>query len=474
LPDATAIALALIYWYFWGDEEDILSAGLVLTGLISAAVSAAIVYLLMRTKILLAQSRAEQLNLDLQASQERAQHDLLAQKESYERLLQEAKVTEEKLQTSFTSLATMVLDRNTARFQESAQKDLKQIQTEGTASFDARVKIFESAVEDLKTRLREANEKILGFERERVDTYARLENQMKQLNEQEQKLAIETERLKSALTTSSSVRGRWGELVLRNILQSSELMQHIDFEEQSVSRSQDGDDLKPDFIIRLPHAGQRLVIDAKTSLYESYLEAESAKTEADRKKSHLEFSKRLRKRIQELGSKEYQKNVTDSAPYVILFVPGEAAIRAAFDADPDIFQFAMDRKVFVASPVTIIPLLLLVANGWRQYKVSSQAAELANVVEQIGDRLNLFVERLSRVQKGLESATRAWNEAIEKSWFGQQSVPRALEKARELGGQIPALAELEVSQLQVRRVDGSLVQPATEIEAVVAHLPQKT
>lgn len=383
----------------------------------------------------------------------RGQQELNRQKETYERLLQDLKLTEDMVHQSFTTVATTVLDRNALRFKESAEKDLRQIKTEGVADFDARVKVFDTAVVELKQRLQEANDKITGFEKERVDVYARLEQQMRQLNEQEQRLISETDRLKSALTTSSSVRGRWGELVLRNILQSSELMQHIDFEEQAGTRTAEGDDLKPDFVIRLPNAGQHLVIDAKTSLYESYLEGEAVKTESERKQVHIEYAKRVRKRVQDLGSKAYQKNVSESVPYVIMFVPGEAAIRAAFDADPEIFQFAMDRKVFIASPATIIPLLLLIANAWRQFKMSTQAAELGKVVEQVGDRLNLFVDRLAKVHKNLDAATRAWNEAIEKSWNGQQSVVRSIERARELGAQIPELAALENLQVAPRAVD---------------------
>ncbi len=411
--------------------------------------------------------RQAQTERSLAEEQSRGKLALVEQKETFERVLQEMKLTEEKLKESFTTVATSVLDRNTLRFKESAEKDLRQIKTEGTADLDSRVKVFSTAVEDLKGRLKDAGEKIAGFERERVDTYARLEKQMQQLNEQEKKLISETDRLKSALTTSNSVRGRWGELVLRNILQSSELMQHIDFHEQEGSRNSEGDDLKPDFVLRLPNAGQYLVIDAKTSLYESYLEAEHSKTDSERRQVHQEFSKRLRKRVLELSSKEYQKNVSASVPYVIMFVPGEAAIRAAFDSDPDIFQFAMDRKVFIASPATIIPLIMLIANAWRQFKMSSQATELGKVVEQIGDRLQLFVDRLGRVQRGLEAATKSWNEAIDKSWNGQQSVIRAIDKARELGGQIPELAALEGVHVAPRSIGDRNIRVIEESVTVV-------
>ena len=210
----------------------------------------------------------------------------------------------------------------------------------------------------------------------------------------------------------------------------------IDFEEQESTSGGDGNLLKPDFVIRLPQSGQHLVIDSKASIFDSYLESEATDQEATRKALHIDFAKRLRTRIADLSSKEYQKHVNHSLPYVVLFVPSEAAIRAAFDVDQDLFRWAMDRKVFLASPATILPLIMLIAHGWKQFRLSEKALELSQVVNQLGDRIETFVKRLGKVQSGLDQATRAWNEAIDKSWYGNQSVQKSIEKARELGGNL--------------------------------------
>ena len=138
---------------------------------------------------------------------------------------------------------------------------------------------------------------------------------------------------------------------------------------------------------------------------------------------------------------------------MVLFVPSEAAIRAAFDVDPELFQWAMDRKVFLSSPATILPLIMLIAHGWKQYRLSEKAAELSRIVEQVGDRLETFVKRLSKVQTGLDQATRAWNEAIDKSWNGNQSIQKSLEKARELGGNLTAVTELTTLEHQARTIE---------------------
>ena len=304
--------------------------------------------------------------------------------------------------------------------------------------------------EELKLDLKNTREQIRELEKERMSQYGRIEKQIETIAAQEQRLIEETGRLKSALTTSQSVRGRWGELVLRNILEQSDLVAGIDFEEQHTTSDGDGSTLRPDFVIRLPRSGQHLVIDSKASLFESYLESETEADESTRRNLHQGFVKRLRSRVQELASKEYQRHVSDSLPYVILFIPSEAAIRAAFDSDPALFGWAMEKRIFLASPATILPLLILVGQGWREHRVSERAQELSRVVEQLGDRIETLMKRLSKVQSGLDQAVRAWNDAVDKSWNGTQSVPRALDHARTIGASIQRGTELQAIESAVR------------------------
>jgi DNA recombination protein RmuC len=368
------------------------------------------------------------------------------QKALMEERIRDHELNEQKIKDQFTLLAQEILNKN-------LDSQAKAISTENNHELDKKKQEFNQSFEEIKSHLKRASDQIQTFEKERVDQYAKIQKQIETMSTQEQKLIQETERLKSALTTSQSVRGRWGELVLRNILAQSDLVSGIDFEEQSSAIGSDGNALKPDFVIRLPQSGQHLVIDSKASIFDSYLESENTQTEADRQALHLDFAKRLRSRIVDLSGKEYQKFVNNSLPYVVLFVPSEAAIRAAFDVDQELFRWAMDRKVFLASPATILPLIMLIAHGWKQFRLSEKAVELSNVVEQLGDRLETFVKRLSRVQSGLDQATRAWNEALDKSWNGNQSVQKSLEKARELGGNLGEATSLLPLDNTVRAIE---------------------
>ena len=376
-----------------------------------------------------------------------AHEEALRQQRLYlETRIQDHQLNEQKIKDQFSLVANEILHKN-------LETHLKALNTENTHELDKKKMEFNQSFEEIKSHLKVTGEKIHLFEKERGDQYAKIQNQIESMSLQEQKLILETERLKSALTTSQSVRGRWGELVLRNILAQSDLVSGIHFQEQLVTAGMDGNALKPDFVIHLPQSGHHLVIDSKASLFDSYLESEAAQTEAGRKALHQDFAKRLRSRVQDLSGKEYQKSVNESVPFVVLFVPSEAAIRAAFDTDAELFQWSMDRKVFLSSPATIIPLILLIAHGWSQHSLSERAAELSNVVDELGSRLELFVKRLGRVQSGLDQASRAWNEAIDKSWYGNQSVQKSVDKARELGGKLNLVSELGPLEHSIRVID---------------------
>jgi len=391
-------------------------------------------------------NREQNFRRELETLKEVHEQTLLQQKNLMEERIRDHEMSEQRLKDQFSLVAQNILNQNL----ETQKKALKQ---ESEHELDKKKIEFNQSFEEIKTRLKATTDQIQNFEKERTHHYASLQKQIETISQQELKLIQETERLKSALTTSQSVRGRWGELVLRNILAQSDLVSGIDFQEQDTATGGDGNTLKPDFVIRLPQSGQHLVIDSKASIFDSYLESETVETEASRRALHLDFAKRLRTRITDLSSKEYQKHVNHSLPYVVLFVPSEAAIRAAFDVDQDLFRWAMDRKVFLASPATILPLIMLIAHGWKQFRLSEKALELSQAVSQLGDRIETFVKRLGRVQSGLDQATRAWNEAIDKSWYGNQSVQKSIEKARELGGNLGAESGLAPLDHTVRAIE---------------------
>ncbi|MDD4319273.1 MAG: DNA recombination protein RmuC [Candidatus Peribacteraceae bacterium] len=346
----------------------------------------------------------------------------------YEQQLNNIRLTEEKLNNSFTTVASSVLEKHTKQFEQSAQKDLKQITTEAEGQIALHKQAITSAVDDLKKQLTDANKKIEEFEKDRTDKYAKLDGKLDGISSREDKLILVTQHLKSALTTSESVRGKWGELVLRNIFKLSGLTEGKDFTIQQSTTTEEGNRLRPDCIIRLPNSDKCLLIDAKASLYESYEAADEAKTEEERQKLHKEFAAKLRGRIKDLSKREYQEKIPDSVPYVVLFVPSEAAMRAALEADHKLLEDCASSRIILSSPATLMALVLLVADAWRHHNTATKAVALVQEVKDLGNRLVLFVDRLAGVQKGMDFAAKHWNLAVSTSWTGQKGVIRSLDK----------------------------------------------
>ncbi len=370
------------------------------------------------------------------------QSEITNLKAAYDLRIQDMQLTEKKLETTFKAVASTVLEQEAKQYEASAKKDLTQITTAAEGKMELSKQAIESIVKGLTDQLKSANEKITQFETDRTVKYAQLEKQIEGLSAQEQKLIEETQHLKSALTTSGAVRGRWGELVLRNILQMSDLREGTDYTIQTTSLDDEGRRLRPDCIIKLPHSSRSLAIDAKASLYESYLAADNAKTDDERKVLHKEFCTKLRDRVKDLTKREYKEFVPDSVPYVVIFVPSEAAMRAALECDQELLQDCAAQKVIVTSPATLMPLIWLIADAWRQHRIATQAQALSIEVKELGRRLENFVQRLIGVHKGLEFASKSWNEAVGKSWLGQKSVTRSLEKVKDMGNLLPELPEL--------------------------------
>jgi len=361
----------------------------------------------------------------------------------YRELLEAHAQQRAEVETVFKAAATDVLTESARRYADAAAKDLKVIQTETSGELERGKLAIEASVGELKGQLQEANQRIALFERERTGQYAKIEANIAQLRESETTLSRQTQQLRDVLSTSSGVRGQWGEAVLENLLQSAGLIAGVDFVVQGEAVGADGERLRPDFIVTLPASGRKLVIDAKTSLFEDLREGGAALTDEEVAQQHQSFARRLRTRVTDLSAKSYSESVDAAAPFVLMFVPSEAGIRAAFDADRDLFHWAMDRRVLLTSPATVLPLILLLAQLREQVSLSQNTERLRVTIEELGKRIGRFFDHLAKVQRGLKLAADGWNDAVSKSWLGRQSIPRTIEKVRDLGGTLPEVSEPE-------------------------------
>ena len=258
-------------------------------------------------------------------------------------------------------------------------------------------------------RLKSYEEQVQSLEQQRVNAFGELTGLIQSMREGQQAVRDEAMRLSSALTNAPKARGRWGEQQLKNLLESCGLSPHTDFLMEHSIDTEDGR-LRPDAIVRIP-GGKVLVIDSKVSL-NAYQEAFAADTDEARDAALAAHVRSMKTHIQALGAKSYQSQFEEAPDYVVMFVPGEHFVAAALDHDPDLWNFAFERKVLLATPTNLVAIARTVAQVWRQDALAAEAREIGRIGAEIYDRIATAAEHLKRVGGGLESAVNNYNKFV--------------------------------------------------------------
>ena len=283
------------------------------------------------------------------------------------------------LREAFSSLAGDALASNAEQFMERARDQLAQLGTRLEGDLGTHTERVKALVDPLQKALTQLDSEVRQLEQRREGAYRGLEEHLRTLGEAQGRLRDTTLKLEGAMR-SSTARGRWGELQLRRVVELSGMQKHVDFVEQEAT----GDAGRPDMIVHLPNGGE-LPVDAKAPAA-AYLEAVEA--EGDVRAQRLqEHAKALRQRIQDLARKQYWAQFERAPEAVVMFVPLESALSAAFEADPELFEFGMQRRVLIASPVTLVALLRAAAFGWQQYQITENARAIAKQGAELYDRL---------------------------------------------------------------------------------------
>ena len=362
-------------------------------------------------------------------------------KESQDNLLRE-QTTSAKLQGEFRLAAVDALKDT----QEQFFHNFRQAKTENDMTMSNNKSLIETSVQEMKSKLEDSQKLLRHFEEERHQMYGKLDRSLSQVLNAENLIRIETGALKKALTSSSGVRGKWGERILEEIFEQNDMIRGINFDAQVSLEGDDSADVRPDFVIYLP-GGKRLAVDSKEVTGEYLLAQETE--DPDKQKEHYDrLVVNIRNNFTKLGRKDYQKLVDKEVPFVVMFIPSEAAIRAAFATDPGIFQEATAKRVILASPMTIIPLIHLIKHSWEKQKLADNALELGNSVEVLGNYLHRFLEHLNNVRAGLKKAVEGWNDAA-ASW--QSRVTPQIEKTKSLGGKLRDAEEPLPVETNLRR-----------------------
>lgn len=284
------------------------------------------------------------------------------------------------------------LDRAEARFKES----------EATAGQNLR-----ALLQPVHERLEKYETEVKKVETERQSAFGMLQGQIESMRAQNERVSSEAAKLVNALRNAPKARGRWGEQQLKNVLESCGLSEHADFQTEVSVADGEGGRLRPDVIVRVP-GGQSLVIDAKVSL-NAYQDAFGAVDEGERATHLAAHAAAMKNHVNMLGAKSYWNQFDDTPDYVVMFVPGEHFLAAALDHDHELWDYAFDRKVLLATPTNLIAIARTVAAVWRQEKLAGQAREIAALGKELYARMSVMGSHIARVGKNLDQATGAYN-----------------------------------------------------------------
>jgi len=388
---------------------------------------------------LVARTRAAEATASLRADHAR----LTAELEHRDRVLPEI---QRQLRDSFEALAAGALSNSTQQFLTLADQKIGNVHRTAAAELGARQQALDATVAPIREMLTQVAATLAEAERHRVHDSASLRTLLGAVGQAQQQLQQETQTLVRALR-SPGVRGRWGEVQLRKVVELAGMLEHCDFEQQPTTVG-DAGRLRPDLIVHLP--GQHtIVVDAKVPL-EAFLDAQMATDEGVRTGKLADHVRQVKDHVAKLGAKAYWDQFPSSPDFVVLFLPAEAIFMAALDQDAHLIDYGVRQRVLIASPLTLIALLRTAAVGWRQERLTINAEEISKLGRELYDRARTFTERLEVVGTRLDATVRAYNEAVGTY---DTRVMVSMRKFRELGA-----------------ATGDAIEPATPVETTARPL----
>ncbi|MCU0305724.1 MAG: DNA recombination protein RmuC [Thermoanaerobaculales bacterium] len=350
-------------------------------------------------------ARLGELRRELERKTAAAEVEVRTAREQFEAQKAFVEASRKQLEDAFKALASDALEGSSRRFLELAEQRWQTTREEAAGELEKRKQAIETLLEPLKQSLKSLDDKTGAIEKERRGAYDALKEHLSLLHSATSSLQDKTTTLASALR-GTQVRGRWGEIALRNIAELAGMSEHCDFVEQTTV----GDGKRPDMVVRLPE-GRLIAIDSKVPLA-GYLKAVEAVDENAREAGLREHVQAVRAHIRALAARDYAAELAGDVDLVVLFLPGDPFLAAAFGQDPDLQVEALRSRVLVATPTTLVALLRTVAIYHQQRVLADNAREIAETARELYDRAAKFGDDLARAGRGLKTAVDAYNAAV--------------------------------------------------------------
>ena len=377
-----------------------------------AAVGAVIGALL---TLILRARREQSLRVELEVLRAKIKTDEIVSLEREQSLVR----AREQLQGVFGELAQHSLQSNSETFLQLARERLSRQSLDASLALKERETAIESLVQPIREALAKTESQMQSIERERIDAFAIIKTQMESLAMGQSQLSRETRNLVTALRRPD-VRGQWGEMTLKRLVELSGMTEHVDFTLQHHQQTDSGA-IRPDMIVHMPEQ-RDIVVDVKTPL-DAYLAAVEAQHDEERAAQLRRHAALVGARIRELAAKNYWSQFERSPDFVVLFLPGDQFLAAALQENPGLVDEALRQNVMLATPTSLVALLKAVAYGWKQTVLADNAAEVRRLGEEVYKRLAVFGEHLTKLGKALGSSVDSFNKAVGS--LEQQVLPAA-------------------------------------------------